>query len=85
MPRHCLGLGAILSILNLLLSLSCYKLVCHYLLHLLSTLCTHTCHISYILILCSTDKKMKSCLMKIFSRRAGPRSTACGMVSFSAV
>jgi hypothetical protein len=56
----------------MLLSLSCYKLACHYFLHLRSILCTNTCHISCILLLCSTAQKMKSSLMKSSSRRAGP-------------
>jgi hypothetical protein len=43
-----------------------------YFLHLLSTLCTHTCHILCILLLCSAAQKMKSTLMKISSRRAKP-------------
>jgi hypothetical protein len=38
--------------------------------HLLSTLCTHTCPISYILLLCSAVQKMRSTLMKTSSRRA---------------
>jgi hypothetical protein len=64
----------------MLLRLSCYKLACHYFLHLHSTLCTHTCHISCILLLCSAGQKMKSSLMKTPSRCAGPRSSACGVV-----
>jgi hypothetical protein len=71
MLSSCLGIGAILC-LNLLLSLSCYKVACHYFLHLLSTLCTHTCHISCILLLCSADQKMRSTLMKTSSRRSKP-------------
>jgi hypothetical protein len=71
--------------LNLLLSLSYYKLAYHYFLHLRSTLCTHTYHISCILLLCSAAQKMESSLMKTSSRRVGPRSSAYGMVSFSAV
>jgi hypothetical protein len=43
-----------------------------YFLHLLSTLCTHTCHILYILLLCSAAQKMRSMLMKISSRRVKP-------------
>jgi hypothetical protein len=42
-------------------------------------------HISYILLLCSATEKMKSSLMKSSSRRAGPRSSASGMVLYSAV
>jgi hypothetical protein len=56
----------------MLLSLSCYNLACHYFLHLWSTLGTHTCHISCIFLLCSAIQKMKSSLMKTYSRRAGP-------------
>jgi hypothetical protein len=37
------------------LSLSYYKLACHYLLHLLSTLRTYTCPIFYILLCCSEE------------------------------
>jgi hypothetical protein len=65
----------------MLLSLSCCKLVCHYSLHLRITLCTHTCHISCILLLCSAAQKMKSSLMKTSSRRAGPRSSSRHAVS----
>jgi hypothetical protein len=54
MLSSCQGIGVISLQLNHLLSLSCYKLACHYFLHLLSTLCTHTCPIFYILLLCST-------------------------------
>jgi hypothetical protein len=75
----------------MLLSLSCYKLAYHYVLHLQSTLCTHTWHISYILLLCawhisyilllcSAAQKMKTPLMKTSSRRAGPQSSAYGVV-----
>jgi hypothetical protein len=71
--------------LNLLLSLSCYKLACHYLLHLWSTLCTHTCHISCILLLCSAAQKMKSSLMKTSSRHVGPWASAYGVVLVSAI
>jgi hypothetical protein len=56
-----------------------------YFLHLQSTLCIHTCHISGILLLCSVAQKMKSSLMKTSSRRAGPHSSACGMVPYSTV
>jgi hypothetical protein len=70
MLSSCLGIGAISLQLNHLLSLSCYKLACHYFLHLLSTLFTHTCHISYILLLCSAAQKMRNTLMKTSSRRA---------------
>jgi hypothetical protein len=43
-----------------------------YFLHLLSTLCIHTCYILYILLLCSAAQKMRSTLMKISSRRVKP-------------
>jgi hypothetical protein len=69
----------------MLLSLSCYNLVCHYFLHLWSILYTHTCHISCILLLCSTAQKMKSSLMNTYSRRASPRSSSCGVVLVSTV
>jgi hypothetical protein len=55
MLNSCLDLGAISLRQNYLLSLSCYKLACHYLLHLLSNLCTHTCPISRILLCCSEE------------------------------
>jgi hypothetical protein len=42
-----------------------------YFLHLLSTVCTHTCHILCILLLCSAAQKM-STLMKTSSRHAKP-------------
>jgi hypothetical protein len=61
----------------MLLSLSYYKIACHYFLHLQCTLCTHTYHIFCLLLLCSAAQKMKSS-----SRRAGPRSSAYGMVPF---
>jgi hypothetical protein len=57
MLSSCLGIGAISLQLNHLLSLSCYKLACHYFLHLPSTLCTDTCPISYILFYCSEDEE----------------------------
>jgi hypothetical protein len=60
-------------------------LACHYLLHLQSTLCTQTCHIFCILLLCSAAQKMKSSLMKTSSRRMGPRPSACGVVLVSVV
>jgi hypothetical protein len=84
MLRYGLGLGANFCMYTMLLSLSCYKLAYHYFLHLWSTLCTHTCHISFILLLCSAAQKMKSSLMKTTSRCAGPRSSNCGMVLYSA-
>jgi hypothetical protein len=56
----------------MLLSLSCYKLACHYFLHLWSTLCTHTCYISCILLLCSATKRMKSSSMMTSFRRTCP-------------
>jgi hypothetical protein len=72
MLSSCLCIGAISLQLNHLLGLSCYKLTCHYFLHLLSTLCTHTCPISYILLLCSIAQKMMSTLMKASSMCAKP-------------
>jgi hypothetical protein len=72
MLSSCRGIGAISLQLNHLLSLSCYKLACHYFLHLLSTLCTHTCPISCILLLCSAAQKMRSTLMKTSSRCVKP-------------
>jgi hypothetical protein len=70
MLSSCLGIGVISLQLNHLLSLSCYKLACHYFLHLLSTLFTHTCPIFCILLLCSAAQKMRNTLMKTSSRRA---------------
>jgi hypothetical protein len=66
-----------------MLSLSCYKLVCYYFLHLLSTLCTYTCYIFCFsaMLCCSEDEEF---LMKTSSRRAGPLLSACGVVSLSA-
>jgi hypothetical protein len=72
MLSNCLDIGDISLQLNHFLSLSCYKLVCHYFLRLLSTLCTHTCPISCILLLCSAAQKMRSTLMKTSSRHAKP-------------
>jgi hypothetical protein len=72
MLSSCLGIGDISLQLNYLLSLSCYKLACHYFLYLLSTLCTHTCPISCILLLCSATQKMRSTLIKTSARRAKP-------------
>jgi hypothetical protein len=43
-----------------------------YFLHLLRTLCTHTCHILCILLLCSAAQKMRSTLMKTSSRHEKP-------------
>jgi hypothetical protein len=57
---------------TMLLSISCYKHACHYFLHLWSTLCTRTCHILFILLLCSAAQKMKSSMMKTSSRHTGP-------------
>jgi hypothetical protein len=48
------------------------KLHVIYFLHLVSTLCTHTCHILCILLLCSAAQMMRSTLMKTSSRRAKP-------------
>jgi hypothetical protein len=61
----------------MLVSLSCYNLACHYFLHLQSTLCTHTSHISCILLLSSTAQKMKSSLIKTSFRRVGSPSSWC--------
>jgi hypothetical protein len=72
MLRCGLGLGANFCNYILLLSLSCYKLACHYFLYLRSNLCTHTCHISCILLLCSDAQKMKNSLIMTSSRHAGP-------------
>jgi hypothetical protein len=83
MLRSCLGIGAFLCKLNHVVSLSCYKVACHYFLHLQRTLCTHTCHIFCILLLCSAAQKMKSFSMKTSSRHVGPRSSACGVVLYS--
>jgi hypothetical protein len=80
MLSSCLGIGAISLQLNHLLSLSCYKLLCHYFLHLLSTLCPHTYPISCILLLCSAAQKMRSALMKTSARRAKPLVISCGMM-----
>jgi hypothetical protein len=70
MLRYCLSLGAFCVNQPFWLSLSCYKLACHYFLHLLSTLCTHTCPIFCTLLLCSTAQEMRSTLMKTSSRHA---------------
>jgi hypothetical protein len=83
MLRCCLGLDAFSGV-KTMLSLSCYKLACHYFLHLRSTLCTHTFHISYILLLCSAAQKMKSSLMKTSFRHACPRPSTFGVVFCSA-
>jgi hypothetical protein len=42
-----------------MLSLSCYRFVCHYFLYLLSTLCTHTCYFSSLvaMLCCSEDEE----------------------------
>jgi hypothetical protein len=72
MLSSCLGIGAISLQLTYLLSHSCYKLACHYFLYLVSTLCTHTCLISCILLLCSAAQKMRNNLMKTSSRHAKP-------------
>jgi hypothetical protein len=37
------------------------------------------------LLLCSAAQKMKTSLMKTSSRRAGPQSSAYGMVPYSAI
>jgi hypothetical protein len=57
MLSSCLGICAISLQLNHLLSLSCYKVAYHYFLHLLSTLCTHTCSIFCRLLCCSEDEE----------------------------
>jgi hypothetical protein len=59
MLSSCLGLDTILCKLNHMLSLSCYKIACHYFLHLLSTLCTNTCYFTYfaVMLCCSEDKE----------------------------
>jgi hypothetical protein len=72
MLSSCLGICAISLQLNHLLSLSYYKFACHYFLHLLSTLCTHTYPISYILLLCSAAQKVRNTLMKTSSSYAKP-------------
>jgi hypothetical protein len=69
MLSSCLGIGATSLQSNNLLSLSCYKLACYYFLYLLSTLCTHICPISYILLCCSEDEEYFD---EDFSRRAKP-------------
>jgi hypothetical protein len=70
-----------LSLLQtLLLSLSSYNLACHYFLHLRSTLCTHTCHISCVLLLCFVAQKIKCSSIKTSFRCAYPQSSACGVV-----
>jgi hypothetical protein len=55
MLSSCQGLGAFSLRENYMFGLSCYKLACHYFLHLLSTLCTHTCPIFCILLRCSEE------------------------------
>jgi hypothetical protein len=71
MLRYCLGLGAF-SVNNPVdYAFLVINLHVVYFLHLLSTLCTHTCHILCILLLCSAAQKMRSTLMKT-SRRAKP-------------
>jgi hypothetical protein len=72
MLSSCLCIGAISLQLNHLLSLSCYKLAYHYFLYLLSTLCTHTCPIFCILLLCSAAQKMRNTLMKTSPRCVKP-------------
>jgi hypothetical protein len=72
MLSSCLDICAISLQLNHLLRLSCYKLACHHFLHLLSTLFTHTCPISYILLLCSAAQKIRNTLMETSSRCAKP-------------
>jgi hypothetical protein len=72
MLSSCLGIGVTSLQLNHLLSISCYKVAYHYFLHLLSTLCTHTCPIFYILLLCSAAQKVRRTLMMTSSRRVKP-------------
>jgi hypothetical protein len=72
MLSSCLGICVISLQVNHLLSLSYYELAYHYFLYLLSTLCTHTCPISYILLLCFAAQKMRNTLMKTSSRRVKP-------------
>jgi hypothetical protein len=69
---------------TMLLSISCYKLACHYFLYLRSTLCIHTCHIFCILLLCFATQMMKSFLMKTSFMCACPRSSTFGVVFCSA-
>jgi hypothetical protein len=71
--------------INHWVNLSCYKLACDYFLHLQSTLCTHSCPISFILLLCSAAQKMKNSLMKTSYRHVSPQSSASGVVFYSAV
>jgi hypothetical protein len=78
MIRYCLGLGAFSVNKPVGYDFLVINLHVIYFLHLRSTLCTHTCHIFCILLLCSTAQKMRSRLMKTSSRRAKPRSTSCG-------
>jgi hypothetical protein len=72
MLKYCLGLGAFSA--NKLVGQAFLAINLHviYFLHLLSTLCTHTCHIFCILLLCSAAQEMRSTLMKTSSRRAKP-------------
>jgi hypothetical protein len=68
--------------LNHMLSLSCYKLACHYFSHTCSVIYVPTLAIFPVLLLCFAAQKMSS-LMKNYFRCAGLLSSACGtMVSF---
>jgi hypothetical protein len=72
MLRYCLGLGAFSANNPVGYAFLIINLHVIYFLHLLSTLCTHTCHILCILLLSSAAQKMRSTLMKTSSRRAKP-------------
>jgi hypothetical protein len=64
-----------------MLSLSCYKLACHYFPTLVEYFMYSNLLCFLFLLLYSTAQKMRSLLMKTSSRCAGPQSSACGMVS----
>jgi hypothetical protein len=72
MLRYCLGLGDFSADKPVGYAFLVINLYVIYFLHLLSTLCTHTCHILCILLLCSAAQKMRSTLMKTSSRRVKP-------------
>jgi hypothetical protein len=72
MLRDCLGLGAFSADKPVGYAFLVINMNVIYFLHLLSILCTHTCHILYILLLCSAAQKMRSMLMKTSSRHAKP-------------
>jgi hypothetical protein len=67
--------------MNLMLILSCYKIVCHYFSSLVEYFMYS--HLPYFpfLLLCCAAQKMRSSSMKT-SRRVGPQSSAYGVVSF---